>query len=257
MHWFTAISCPGIPTNAVSCPASGCSEGQCCLGGAGYGLSPDGTSCGLCPAGSYKSITGTGKCLPCAEGAGSKEGWTACMPGAVTWKLGSKGDSCDTTCSAAKDVGPCVEEAFKAEWSIDLMKTALVDPSKGLGSESVLKCDTDNLVLNFKCDKARQTKWCGAEPFFGTADPFYGTCGLLTGYGLFPSAYPAVIEVGNSLNADGATAQSATCHFPEEYGHTSTCAASFEAAYGARRVCPCGCPFGTTASAGTSGPCLT
>jgi hypothetical protein len=207
MHWFTAISCPGIPTNAVSCPASGCSEGQCCLGGAGYGLSPDGTSCGFCPAGSYKSITGTGKCLPCAERAGSEEGWTACMPGAVTWKLGSKGDSCDTTCSAAKDVGPCVEEAFKAEWSGDLMKKALVEPSKVLGSESVLDCSNG----------------FGAE-----------------------TAASAPYRIISGLN-------NGRCAYPPNGGINSTCAAQPRTTI--RRMCPCGCPFGTTASAGTTGPC--
>jgi hypothetical protein len=71
------LFCPGMNISHSVTSANGCSpqcdEGQCCSGRPGLGLSPDGTSCGLCPAGSYKNSTGPGQCTPCTEGTAAPQ----------------------------------------------------------------------------------------------------------------------------------------------------------------------------------------
>ena len=130
---------------------------------------------------------------------------------------GSQGASCDATCAAAEDVGPCVEEGFKTEWTSDLMKKALIEPSAELDRKTVVKCDRyeesfDETIL----------------PLLANISPYIN------------GGYPGVENFGE-------------CGFPSKGGNTSTCAALPDPS--SRRMCPCGCPFGTTAAGGTSKLC--
>ena len=106
---------------ASLCTGTSCATtGDCCrVAGAGFGLSADGTSCGACPAGQFKSDTGAGLCSLCPSGQySSVEGATSdtvcticggftnaaqstCTGGGMQWVLGSTaGQSCDAVCGS-------------------------------------------------------------------------------------------------------------------------------------------------------------
>ena len=113
--------------------------GDCCrVAGAGFGLSADGTSCGACPAGQFKSDAGAGLCSLCPSGQYSGvEGATSdtvcticggftnaaqstCSGGGMQWVLGSWGSqSCDAVCWSQGTAMTCYgAAAFKEVTSL-------------------------------------------------------------------------------------------------------------------------------------------
>ena len=143
------------------------------------------------------------------------------MVGGVTWKYGSPKASCDDTCLPSENgVSSCVEDGFKTKWSEELMKKALVEPSAGLGRASAVEC----------------TKY---EPM-------------------------SMLQIHNVTHKTGPLEMSGICYYNTDdvtHQRRPTCAAQApsrsEHIFQSRLLCPCRCPFGTTAKVGTTRPCET
>jgi hypothetical protein len=238
------LNCGGMTIShsvagATKC-ATSCAQGECCDGDGGFGLSLDGTSCGICPAASYKSSAGPGKCVSCSESnmgltgcslcpcqsilqswttrcpigkVASPDGLSCLVPG-MTWvHAGSSqaGQSCDAVCAASDGKGgsvtnggvKCAKEGFLLKWS-DVVLSSLAPPST-----------------------------CGGE--------FSGTNGKV--------AASTDLAPCSRLQDDGVV----IC---DVAGTGSTCADKQTSAVSIRRMCPCGCPSNTYSAKGDKSPCL-